>query len=50
MGQNYKKPEPVGIRPEERPCLMCRETFLSEGVHNRICRRCRSSQVWKDGC
>ena len=26
----------------ERPCLCCGEAFLSEGIHNRMCNRCRS--------
>ena len=30
-------------------CLLCGETFGSAGPHNRICKRCKSSQVWRQG-
>lgn len=33
---------PSALRPRERTCLRCRETFLSEGFHNRLCAHCRS--------
>jgi len=32
-----------------RRCLLCGETFSSIGPHNRICKRCKSSQVWRQG-
>ena len=32
-----------------RRCLMCGETFGSSGPHNHICKRCKSSQVWRQG-
>ena len=32
-----------------RRCLSCRKTFASAGPHNRICKRCKSSQVWRQG-
>lgn len=32
-----------------RRCLLCGETFNSAGAHNRICKRCKSSQVWRQG-
>ncbi len=32
-----------------RRCLLCGETFGSDGPHNRICKRCKSSQVWRQG-
>ncbi len=32
-----------------RRCLLCGETFTSAGAHNRICKRCKSSQVWRQG-
>jgi len=28
---------------------MCGEIFASEGAHNRVCRRCRSTRAWRDG-
>ncbi|MFN4191852.1 MAG: hypothetical protein ACK4FR_02820 [Tabrizicola sp.] len=27
-----------------RPCLCCGQPFRSEGIHNRLCGRCRSSE------
>jgi len=41
-------PRPV---PEvkARVCLMCGVTFHSEGAHNRICPKCKSSQAWRSG-
>ncbi len=32
-----------------RRCLLCGATFGSAGPHNRICKRCKSSQVWRQG-
>jgi hypothetical protein len=32
-----------------RRCLMCSKKFVSEGRHNRICRKCKSSQIWREG-
>jgi hypothetical protein len=34
---------------KQRRCLACGNSFDSEGPHNRICRRCKSSKVWRDG-
>ena len=37
------RPEPD--RPpdaKERRCLSCTQPFLSEGIHNRMCFKCRS--------
>ncbi len=33
----------------KRRCLMCGAYFTSEGNHNRICKKCKSSQAWRDG-
>jgi hypothetical protein len=33
----------------KRRCLMCRQLFASDGTHNRVCRRCKRSQQWRDG-
>lgn len=33
---------PSALRPRERACLRCGETFVSEGFHNRLCVGCRS--------
>ncbi len=32
---------------QPRACLMCGHSFDSEGVHNRICRRCKASQTYR---
>jgi hypothetical protein len=32
-----------------RRCLLCGENFPSDGPHNRICKRCKSTQVWRRG-
>ena len=32
-----------------RECLLCGEKFPSDGPHNRICKRCKASQVWRRG-
>lgn len=32
---------------KSRKCLMCEREFESEGVHNRICRRCKASQAYR---
>ena len=37
--------DPAGLRR----CLLCGTTFGSAGPHNRICKRCKSSQVWRQG-
>ncbi|RLK07274.1 hypothetical protein CLV75_2389 [Ruegeria conchae] len=35
--------------PQERPCLRCRTPFWSEGFGERICRRCKGLNVWRNG-
>ena len=50
MRQEYRKPEPIKLERAIRRCLMCGADFESEGPQNRICRRCQSSQIWRDGC
>lgn len=32
----------VKAKKPERPCLCCGEPFPSEGIHNRLCNRCRN--------
>lgn len=29
-------------QPKARKCMCCREPFISEGPHNRLCTQCRS--------
>ena len=42
MGETQKRAEKHGTM---EPCITCRETFLSEGKHNRMCDRCRGLSV-----
>ena len=30
-------------------CLMCGENFESDGPHNRICKKCKSTRQWREG-
>jgi hypothetical protein len=32
-----------------RSCLVCRDDFPSEWAGERVCRRCKSSSVWRSG-
>ena len=41
--------EPQTQQQKERRCLMCGIKFPSEGAHNRICRRCKSTVAWRQG-
>lgn len=34
--------------PQERRCLRCSTTFWSEGFGERICRRCKGSNEWRN--
>ena len=43
-----KKPRRV-YEAKERKCLMCSETFRSEGAHNRICPKCKLTRTWRSG-
>lgn len=27
-----------------RPCMCCNELFVSYGIHNRLCARCKSQE------
>lgn len=35
--------------PKVRLCLMCRKPFESEWAGERICRKCKSTQAWRQG-
>jgi hypothetical protein len=44
------KPEPERIYiPKTRACLRCRSEFESAWPGERICRRCKSSEDWRQG-
>jgi len=34
---------------DHRRCLMCNETFRSDGPGNRICRGCKDTPAWREG-
>lgn len=38
----------VGDVPRERRCLRCDALFWSEGFGERICRRCKGLDVWRN--
>ena len=43
--RRYKEPglpRVSGDAPRQRRCMTCGTDFLSEGWHNRLCRRCRT--------
>ncbi len=33
---------------KDRKCLMCFSIFKSYGPNNRICKKCRVSDIWRD--
>lgn len=33
----------------DRRCLVCRTTFPSEGVHDRVCPNCEKTDAWRFG-
>ena len=37
----YSKPENMPKAIEKRPCMCCGGKFDSEGIHHRLCARCR---------
>jgi hypothetical protein len=50
MTANYVNPRAArASRPAPRRCLACRKPFGSAGPHERICPRCKESEVWLAG-
>lgn len=41
--------KPVQQQQKQRACLICRDAFVSSGPGERICKRCRSSSLWRNG-
>ena len=41
-------PRARGDIAAERACLCCKKAFWSEGFGERICPRCKSSNVWRN--
>lgn len=48
MAETLSKPQ-RSIETRDRRCLMCGDDFASEGAHNRICGKCKSSRTWRQG-
>ena len=48
----YAKKSSKRASPEARlrRCLMCGKKFMSDWIGNRVCKRCQSSALWKQGC
>jgi hypothetical protein len=38
----------LGDVPQERSCLRCDVVFFSEGFGERICRRCKGLNAWRN--
>ena len=36
------------IQKQARKCLKCSKLFMSEGMNNRICDRCKDGSDWSD--
>ncbi len=36
-------------RKKKRPCLRCREDFMSEGAGNCVCGPCKGTRAWREG-
>ncbi len=54
MGDKGKK-DKGKLKPEceyeqkHRRCLMCHKPFVSEWAGERVCKRCKSTSVWREG-
>jgi hypothetical protein len=36
-------------KKKKRDCMMCYTSFLSEGIHNRICTKCKETEYYQTG-
>ncbi len=36
-------------KQKHRRCLMCHKPFVSEWAGERVCKRCKSTSVWREG-
>lgn len=48
MTPDFGPEKSVGDIPLERRCLRCVAAFWSEGFGERICRRCKGLNAWKN--
>jgi hypothetical protein len=47
---NKLNPEPLRTyEAKARRCLMCRESFTSSWPGERVCPKCKSSGMWREG-
>lgn len=50
MAEIAAKPEPERVyEVKTRNCLKCEESFESSWPGERICKRCKSSDSWRNG-
>ena len=50
MGEITEKPEPERVyEAKVRNCLKCREEFNSSWPGERVCKRCKSTDGWRNG-
>lgn len=42
-------PPALGDVPKDRQCLSCKASFPSAWFGERICRRCKSTNAWRNG-
>ncbi len=47
--ESTKKPTQKRQKQGIRCCLMCSNDFVSDGTHNRVCKRCKGTQAWREG-
>jgi hypothetical protein len=48
--ESHSKPQPERTYEKKcRQCLMCREPFISEWPGERVCRKCKSTNAWREG-
>ena len=50
MAEPAMKPEPERVyEVKSRNCLKCENTFESSWPGERVCKRCKSSDSWRNG-
>ena len=45
---DFETPRALGDVPQERRCLRCRTAFWSTGFGERICKRCKGLNIWRN--
>jgi len=50
MAEPAMKPEPERVyEVKTRKCLRCQDAFESSWPGERVCKRCKSSDSWRNG-